>query len=219
MNFSLLRVIFLPKCVYSGVMSASQDIKNRVKKLANEINYHRYLYHVLNRQEISDAALDSLKHELSTIEKEHPALITPNSPTQRVAGHALAGFKKIKHKTPMLSLNDAFSEEEVNEWEQRIKKLASDAKPDYFAELKIDGFAVSLTYTNGFFTKGSTRGDGNVGEDVTVNLKTIESIPLELQSLRDFENIAEVKKILHKFPRVRAAVTQIPQRLEIRGEV
>ncbi|MEK7074272.1 MAG: NAD-dependent DNA ligase LigA, partial [Patescibacteria group bacterium] len=185
----------------------------------NEINHHRYLYHVLNRQEISDAALDSLKHELSTIEKEHPELITPDSPTQRVAGRALAGFKKVRHKTPMLSLNDAFSEEEVGEWEERIKKLAPDAKPDYFAELKIDGFAVSLTYTNGFFTKGSTRGDGNVGEDVTVNLKTIESIPLILQSAEDFGNFAEVRKIFHEFPRVASATAVIPQKLEIRGEV
>jgi DNA ligase (NAD+) len=197
-------------------MPVSQDIKNRAKKLTEEINRHRYLYHVLNRQKISDAALDSLKHELSTIEKEYPELITSNSPTQRVAGHALAGFKKVRHKTPMLSLNDAFSEEEVSEWEQRIKKLAPDVEPDYFAELKIDGFAVSLTYVNGFFTSGSTRGDGKVGEDVTANLKTIESIPLTLQSSQDFGNIAEIKKIFHKFPLVQAAVAHIPPKFEIR---
>lgn len=205
--------------MYNGVMSGSQDIKNRAKKLAKEINRHRYLYHVLNRQEISDAALDSLKHELSIIEKEHPELITPDSPTQRIAGRALAGFKKIKHKTPMLSLNDAFSEIEVGEWEERIKKLQPHAQIDYFAELKIDGFAVSLTYINGFFISGSTRGDGKVGEDVTANLKTIESIPLTLQSPQDFGNIAEIKKIFHKFPRVALATAAMPKILEIRGEV
>ena len=103
-------------------MSISQDIKDRVKKLRKEINRHRYLYHVLNRQEISDAALDSLKHELGALEQEYPELVTPDSPTQRVSGKALAGFKKVRHQTPMLSLNDAFSEQEMNEWEERIKK-------------------------------------------------------------------------------------------------
>lgn len=200
-------------------MSTPLEIKQRVLKLREEINRHRYLYHVLDRQEISDAALDSLKRELEVLEKGHPELITPDSPTQRVGGEALPGFKKIRHQTPMLSLNDAFSEQEVGEWEERIKKLEPHARFDYFAELKIDGFAVSLTYTNGLFTSGSTRGDGHIGEDVTANLKTIESIPLALQSLRDFKHIAEIKKIFHQFPRVASATEAIPRKLEIRGEV
>ncbi|MDP3779479.1 MAG: NAD-dependent DNA ligase LigA [bacterium] len=200
-------------------MSASQALKDRVKKLKKEINHHRYLYHVLDRQEISDAALDSLKHELAEIEKEHPDLITPDSPTQRVAGKALAGFKKVRHQQRMLSLNDAFSEVEVREWEERIKKLSPGTEVDYFAELKIDGFAISLTYEDGQFVSGSTRGDGVTGEDVTQNLRTIESIPLMLQRIEDMEFLSEVKKIFHEFPRVKAAVAHMPKRLEIRGEV
>ncbi len=200
-------------------MTALQTIKDRVKKLKKEINHHRYLYHVLNRQEISDAALDSLKHELAKIEKEHPELITLDSPTQRVAGKALAGFKKVRHQQRMLSLNDAFSEEEVREWEERIKKLSPGTEVDYFAELKIDGFAISLIYEDGQFMSGSTRGDGVTGEDVTQNLRTIESIPLTLQHFEDVEFLSEVKKIFHEFPRVKKAVSNMPKRFEIRGEV
>ena len=200
-------------------MTVSQALKDRVNKLRKEINHHRYLYHVLDRQEISDAALDSLKSELDKIEKEHPELITPDSPTQRVGGRALAKFQKVRHQTPMLSLNDAFSEQEVEEWEKRIKKLVGSAPIDYFAELKIDGFAISLVYENGRFARGSTRGDGTTGEDVTQNLKTIESIPLVLNAPEDVEHIAEIKKIFHKFPAVSAAVARMPKKLEIRGEV
>lgn len=211
--------IFLCEFVYNKIMVISQGLNNRVKKLRQEINHHRYLYHVLNRQEISDAALDSLKHELSEIEKEHPELITSDSPTQRVAGKALAGFKKVRHRQRMLSLNDAFSEQEVKEWEARIKKLSSHATVDYFAELKIDGFAVSLIYEDGRFVSGSTRGNGVVGEDVTQNLKTIESIPLALQRIEDVESLPEVKFFFHAFPRVKTAVARMPKKFEIRGEV
>lgn len=200
-------------------MTVSQELVNRVKKLKREISRHRYLYHVLNRQEISDAALDSLKHELGEIEKAHPELITPDSPTQRVAGKALAGFKKVRHQQKMLSLNDAFSQEEVEEWEERIKKLIPDTPIDYFTELKIDGFAISLVYEDGAFIRGSTRGDGVVGEDVTQNLKTIESIPLTLNVPDDVGKIQEVKKIFHEFPHLKTAVSHIPKKLEIRGEV
>lgn len=200
-------------------MPISPSLKERVKKLKKEINHHRYLYHVLNRQEISDAALDSLKHELVEIEKDHPELITPDSPTQRVAGKALAGFKKVRHQQKMLSLNDAFSEEEVKEWEERIKKLSPHTPIGYFAELKIDGFAISLIYEDGRFVSGSTRGDGVIGEDVTQNLKTIESIPLTLSVPDDVEKIREIKKIFYEFPRVKASVARVPKKLEIRGEV
>ena len=155
--------------------------EERIKKLRETINYHRYLYHVLDKQEISEAALDSLKHELWKLEQEFPDLITPDSPTQRVAGEVLKGFKKVAHEVPMLSLEDVFNEEEFNDWLARVQKLAPREKFDFFAELKIDGFAISLVYQDGIFTEGSTRGDGKVGEDVTVNLKTIESIPLRLE--------------------------------------
>ena len=176
---------------------AGIEIKKRIAKLKEVINYHRYLYHVENRQEISQEALDSLKHELWQIEQRHPELITPDSPTQRVAGKALQGFKKVGHKTPMLSIEDVFSEKELADWENYLKKLAKEKEFEYFCEPKVDGFAVSLVYKNGIFSLGSTRGDGRTGEDVTQNLKTIESIPLSL-------------------PR---SAFKLPREVEVRGEV
>lgn len=201
------------------------EAHERIKKLCTEINYHRYLYHVLDRQEISDAALDSLKHELAKLETEFPDLVTPDSPTQRVGGKPLPGFKKIRHSVPMLSLNDAFSEEELAEWETRIKKLLPPSALrgphalEYFAEIKVDGFAISLIYENGILKTGSTRGDGITGEDVTQNCKTIDSIPLQLHEVNIFEKQPEIKKILHDFPRVKHAVSHIPRLFEVRGEV
>ncbi|MFH1392589.1 MAG: NAD-dependent DNA ligase LigA [bacterium] len=168
-----------------------QQIQVRIDKLKKEINHHRYLYHVLDKQEISDSALDSLKHELFDLEQKYPEFITPDSPTQRVSGQALDRFKKIKHAKPMLSLNDAFSFEELENWEKRLKKL-NKQDFNFFCETKIDGLAVSLLYKNGIFTKGATRGDGQIGEDVTQNLKTINSIPLRLQKNIDCEVRGEV---------------------------
>lgn len=197
-----------------------EQARQRIEKLRKEINRHRYLYHVLNRQEISDAALDSLKHELSRLEEQFPDLITADSPTQRVAGKALAGFKKVKHRSPMLSLNDAFSEDELKEWEKRIQKLVpSSVKLDYFAEIKVDGFAISLVYENGLLKTASTRGDGVTGEDVTENIKTIESLPLHLHNLEDIVQEREIKKVLRDFPLVKKAFGSISKVLEVRGEV
>ncbi|MCD6500500.1 NAD-dependent DNA ligase LigA, partial [bacterium] len=158
-----------------------QQVHQRIKKLRKLINYHRYLYHVLNKQEISQGALDSLKHELYQLEQKYPEFRTPDSPTQRVAGKALEGFKKVRHKVPMLSIEDVFNEEELADWEDYLKKILPNQRFDYFTEMKIDGFGISLIYKNGIFWQGSTRGDGVIGEDVTQNLKTIESIPLKLQ--------------------------------------
>ena len=157
-----------------------KSAKKRIDKLRKEINHHRYLYHVLDKIEISDAALDSLKHELEELEKKYPDLITLDSPTQRVGGKALEKFRKVEHFLPMVSLHDAFSEEEMRDWEERIQKLVPEKKLDYYAELKMDGLAVSLIYENGIFVRGATRGDGKIGEDVTNNLKTIEAIPLSI---------------------------------------
>ena len=185
------------------------EAKKRIEKLKKLINYHRYLYHVLNRQEISDAALDSLKHELYKLEQQFPELITLDSPTQRVAGKPLEGFKKVEHKVPMLSIEDIFSEEELRDWEDYFKKLTPE-KFDYFAELKIDGFAISLLYENGIFRVGSTRGTGRVGEDVTQNLKTIELIPLRLEIHQKLPN-KEIEKRLEKLIE--------KGEIEIRGEV
>ncbi|MDO8663325.1 MAG: NAD-dependent DNA ligase LigA [Candidatus Wildermuthbacteria bacterium] len=160
------------------------EAKKRIEKLKKLINHYRYLYHVLDRQEISDAAHDSLKKELFDLEQEFPEFITQDSPTQRVGGKPLAKFEKLRHPAPMLSFNDAFSVKDMEDWLERISRLLTEKEKkevDFFCELKIDGLAVELIYENGIFKTGSTRGDGQVGENVTQNLKTIEAIPLALE--------------------------------------
>ncbi|MBI4122718.1 MAG: NAD-dependent DNA ligase LigA, partial [Parcubacteria group bacterium] len=159
------------------------EAKIRIAKLRDEITRHRYLYHVEDRSEISDAAHDSLKHELAMLEEQYPDLATPDSPTQRVGGEPLPEFKKVRHEVRMLSLNDAFSLPEVEEWVRRLERhLGHALGREFFAEVKADGLAVSLEYENGAFVRGSTRGDGATGEDVTENLKTVEAIPLRLEA-------------------------------------
>jgi len=160
-----------------------EQAKQRIEKLKKLINHHRYLYHVLDKQEISDSAFDSLKHELYKLEQDYPELITPDSPTQRVGGQPLKEFKKVEHNVLMLSIEDIFTEQELFDWEDYLKRLEPKAKWEYFAELKIDGFAVTLIYEKGVFVTGATRGNGKIGEDVTQNLKTIESIPLTLREV------------------------------------
>ena len=163
-----------------------QQAKERIEKLKKIINHHRYLYHVLDKPEISDAALDSLKHELKELEEKFPEFITPDSPTQRVGGRALEGFKKVRHSRPMLSLEDIFEEKEFDDWTIRIKKLLGISDfPELFGELKFDGLAISLLYKNGVLLRGATRGNGAVGEDITQNIKTIEAIPLRLEFCRN----------------------------------
>jgi DNA ligase (NAD+) len=157
-----------------------EEAKARIEKLKGSINQYRYDYHVLNKSTIPDAALDSLKHELTKLEGQFPELITADSPSQRVAGEPLQQFNKVEHKTRMLSLNDMFSKGETGEWIARISKLIPGKKWNYLVEPKLDGLAVSLIYENGQFVLGSTRGDGRVGEDVTQNLRTIDAIPLSL---------------------------------------
>ena len=164
-----------------------KEAKERIEKLKAEINHHRYLYHVLDKPEISDSAWDSLKHELAALESRFPELITPDSPTQRVGGQPLPSFKKIGHAAPMLSLEDVFTAGEFEGWINRISKIVPDEKLDFFGELKIDGFAVSLVYRRGVLSVGATRGDGHTGEDVTANVKTIEAIPLKLREPKESE--------------------------------
>ncbi|MBU1167105.1 NAD-dependent DNA ligase LigA, partial [Patescibacteria group bacterium] len=175
------------------------EAKKRIAKLRQEIRHHRYLYHVLDKIEISDAALDSLKNELVSLETEFPDLLSPDSPTQRVGGLALDKFVKTKHSKPVLSLQDAFSKEDLVAWEERLRKIlgSKPKKLSYFSELKIDGLSVVLCYKNGVLETGATRGDGKVGEDVTQNLRTIEDIPLK----------------------IRAEGRTIPKILEVRGEI
>ncbi len=171
----------------------SNKTEQRIKKLRELINHHRYLYHVLDKQEISEDALDSLKKELYDLETEYPHLVTPDSPTQRVAGEPLSEFAKIKHYRNMLSFQDAFSEQDMYDFEKRIKRIIGDIDIDYFTELKVDGLAIELIYTEDVLESGSTRGDGIVGEDFTQNIKTIEAIPLKLRQVEYFK--AEEKNL------------------------
>ncbi len=168
-----------------------KEARERIEKLKETINRNRYQVHVLDKEEIPAEILDSLKHELFLLEQRYPDLITSDSPTQRVAGKPLDKFRKVEHNIPMLSLEDIFSQEELLSWEKYILKLVSTQQFEYFCELKIDGFAISLIYENGIFKIGSTRGDGKTGEDVTQNLKTIESIPLKLN--KEIKGIVEVR--------------------------
>ena len=188
-----------------------QEAKKRIEKLKKVINHHRYLYHVLDKQEISDSALDSLKKELFDLEQKFPELITLDSPTQRIGGKPLEKFEKVKHAQPMLSFNDAFSEQDMEDWMKRISKLLfknlpanrqGKSKIDFFCELKIDGLAIELIYRKGVLKTGSTRGDGTVGEDITQNLKTIEAIPLKIRKSEQAVVRGEVfipKKVFEKF--------------------
>ncbi len=161
-----------------------KDAKKRIEKLKETIDHHRHLYHVLDKQEISDEVLDSLKKELFDLETEYPDLITSDSPTQRVGGEPLKEFKKVRRQEPMLSLSDAFSRKDIEDWIERINKLIPGEK-EFFCEYKIDGLAFEIVYQKGVFSVGSTRGDGVVGEDVSQNLKTIDSIPLKLRDISE----------------------------------
>ncbi|MFH1451250.1 MAG: NAD-dependent DNA ligase LigA [bacterium] len=168
-----------------------EEAKKRIEKLKETINRYRYLYHVFDRLEISEAALDSLKKELFDLEEQFPEFVTADSPTQRIGGEPLDKFEKIRRQEPMLSLNDAFSRKDVEEWFLKISRLLSSeelSRIDFFCELKIDGLAIELIYEKGILVIGSTRGDGVVGEKVTQNLKTIEAIPLKLnkEANKDF---------------------------------
>lgn len=170
-----------------------KKITERLDKLKKLINYHRYLYHVEDRQEISEEALDSLKDELFKIEQKYPELVTPDSPSQRVEGKPLDNFKKIKHKVSQWSFNDAFTEEDMFDFDTRVKRFLQKEgikrEPTYTCELKIDGLKIVLDYEKGILKTAATRGDGQVGEDVTNNIKTIEPIPLRLN--KDIDIIVE----------------------------
>ncbi|MBN1585047.1 NAD-dependent DNA ligase LigA [Candidatus Uhrbacteria bacterium] len=163
------------------------EAKKRVGQLRKVIDRHRHLYHVLDRQEISEAALDSLKHELYLLEQKFPDLITPDSPTQRVGGKASDRFGKVRHSVRMLSIEDVFSPEELEDWRNRIARIWPGLDDRFYCEMKMDGLAVSLVYEDGMLVTGATRGDGHVGEDITSNLKTIEDIPLRLRIPEDGE--------------------------------
>jgi DNA ligase (NAD+) len=169
-----------------------QSVKERYNKLKKAVNHYRYLYHVKDKEEISQQALDSLKNELVKIEEKYPEFITSDSPSQRIAGEPLKEFKKVKHKVAQWSFNDAFSEEDIINFDERVKRFIKthsidsgqaeeNINPTYACELKIDGLKIVLEYEKGLLKTAATRGDGKVGEDVTLNIRTIESIPLKLR--------------------------------------
>jgi DNA ligase (NAD+) len=179
-------------------MGKLEEVKRKVEKLREEIRHHDYRYYVLNQPEISDKEYDDLVKKLKQLEKQHPELVTPDSPTQRLGEEPLIGFKTVKHRVAMLSLDNTYSSEEIEEWDKRVHKGLSREKVEYVVELKIDGVGVSLTYQKGVFLVGATRGDGVTGDDITQNLKTIKSIPLRFLVTES---------------------SQLPDLIEVRGEV
>ena len=171
------------------------SVFQQVAELREQLNHHNYRYYVLDSPEVSDAQYDDLMRELRAIEADHPELVTPDSPTQRVGAAPAEGFAQVEHPRPMFSLGNAFDDDEFMAWHKRVSDLLEGEPFDMVCELKYDGLAVALTYEDGVFVRGATRGNGTVGEDVTLNLRTIKSIPLRLLS------------------------EDVPQRLEVRGEV
>lgn len=165
-----------------------EEVKRRIEKLRKLIDYHRTLYHTFDAPEISDSALDALKNELQKLEFKYPNLVASDSPTQKVGGTPLEKFEKVKHEIPMYSLNDAFSEKDIEEWFERVKNYLAGrdiklSKTSFYCEPKIDGLAIELVYDNGNLVCGATRGDGKIGEDVTQNLAVIKDIPKKLEAL------------------------------------
>ncbi len=182
----------------------SETAAQKIEKLRDEIRHHEHLYYVLDKPEISDPQYDALINELKRLEAEHPETVTPDSPTQRVGGKPAEGFKKASHSRPMLSLDNAYSGEELADWDRRVRELAGNSPVEYTAELKLDGLSVALIYApapdgGSRLAMGLTRGDGQTGEDVTSNIRTIRSVPLSVSA-------AQLKK------------AHLPQAFEVRGE-
>ena len=199
-------------------MAESVDVRGRIEELRGQVRYHNRRYHIEDAPEISDAEYDALYAELEAFETEHPELVTPDSPTQRVGGEPLEGFEQIRHSIPMLSLANARKTEDLREWDARVRRLLGPEEEErlrYVTELKIDGLAVSLRYENGRFVQGATRGNGMVGEDVTQNMRTVRAIPDRLDDdppevleprgevfmkLEDFEDLNRRQEAEGKLP-------------------
>jgi DNA ligase (NAD+) len=163
-----------------AIMAGLSEAKQKINKLRELLNYHNHRYYVLDSPEISDAEYDKLMRQLKQLEDEHPELVTPDSPTQRIGATPIAAFGIVEHPQPLLSLANAFSDEELDAWYRRVSNLLGGRQPDLVCELKMDGLAVALTYVNGLLEVGATRGDGFRGENITQNLRTINSIPLSV---------------------------------------
>ncbi len=159
----------------------SMTVEERIRELREKINEHNWRYHVLDAPVITDAEFDRLLEELKQLETENPELVTPDSPTQRVGGQPAAGFTPVVHRVPMLSLDNAFGVDDLRDFVRRVRNLAPGASMEFVVELKVDGLAVSLQYEEGLFIRGATRGDGEVGEDITHNLRTVKAVPLRLR--------------------------------------
>jgi DNA ligase (NAD+) len=182
------------------MLAAAKDLEKKLEALREKIRHHESLYYVLDQPEISDAEFDELMGQLKQIETDHPDLITSDSPTQRVGGKPREGFVKVPHSSPMLSLDNTYSEEELRDWERRVHELSGRRDVDYVCELKLDGMSLALVYEDGKLVRGVTRGDGSVGEDVTMNVRTVRSIPLVIPA-------EKLKK------------AGIPRDFEVRGEL
>jgi DNA ligase (NAD+) len=178
----------------------TKSLEKEIKKLRDDIRYHEHRYYVLNDPEISDFEFDKLMRRLQDLEREHPELLTSDSPTQRVGGQPAAEFPKVRHSVQMLSLDNTYSVEELKDFDRRVRELSGRAQVDYVGELKLDGLSMALTYDDGSLTRGVTRGDGMEGEDVTGNVRTIRSVPLRID------------------PKMLTAIGR-PKRFEVRGEV
>jgi len=181
-------------------MPPDSKLEKQIESLRETIRHHEYLYYVLDKPEISDAEFDKLMQQLKNLEAEHPVLMTADSPTQRVGGKPREGFVKVPHSSPMLSLDNTYNEEELRAWERRVHELTGRKDVDYVCELKLDGMSLALIYEDGKLVHGITRGDGSVGEDVTLNVRTVRSIPLSI-------------------PKEKLKKAGIPPDFEVRGEL
>ncbi|MFA6130668.1 MAG: NAD-dependent DNA ligase LigA [Patescibacteria group bacterium] len=216
MKLSVLGVFSFPILRYTTPVKKMSKIeaKERIEALKKAIDHYRYLYHVKDISEISDEANDSLKHELYKLEQEYPEFVTSDSPTQRIGGDPLPEFSKVKHRAKMLSIEDVFSWDEFLSWTERIKKVEGHSITDFYCMTKVDGLAVSLIYRNGVLETAATRGDGAIGEEVTKNIKTIETIPLHLR----VPEVDELKS-LHLSRELEEKLISQKGLIEVRGEI
>src|ERR1700683_2225289 len=197
---SLTRFSPRDSLIIFAMATAAKDVEKRIEALRDQIRHHEYRYFVLDDPEISDAEFDQLMNQLKKLEAEHPALITPDSPTQRVGGKPREGVVKAAHSSPMLSLDNTYNVDDLRNWERRVHELSGRKDIDYVCELKLDGMSLALLYENGRLVRGITRGDGTVGEDVTLNVRTVRSVPLSI-------------------PREKLTKAGIPVDFEVRGEL
>ncbi len=162
----------------------AKNIQKEIDKLREDIRYHEHRYYVLDDPEISDAEYDKLMRRLQDLEAQHPDLVMPDSPTQRVGGQPAEEFAKVRHSAPMLSLDNTYSIDELRDFDRRVRELSGRESVEYVAELKLDGLSMALTYQDGALLRGVTRGDGTTGEEVTPNVKTIRAVPLRVDAGR-----------------------------------